>query len=362
MATVTVDRAQVMAYRVAALQLDRRVRRRPADLAVLDLGVQEYTPGSAQVALAARTSATLDDDRLLMVWAARGAPQLHRRAELPALARALWPISDADASARIAGPQIAEGAKLGIAAFTATAEAMREVVTRSMPRGEVSTEVSKRVPTSVTYDCRTCGARHISGALWQHAGLAGGVWVESRGPGATLAPIEGWPGVPTEAAGTDRLLETYLRLLGPATPAEVASYLGSKVTLIRPVWPTGLAEISVDGRTAWLPESSVAALRKAEPVPGVRLLPAMDALLQARDRDVLCRSGHIRSRSGGPSAILASCSSTARSRASGGRRWPVGRGWTSPSRRSASSHPGWSHRSVPRLTWSRRPAVRSRRG
>jgi hypothetical protein len=282
-----VDRAQVMAYRVAALQLDRRVRRRPADLAVADLGVQEYTPGSTRVALAARTSAALDDDRLLMVWAARGAPHLHRRSELPALARALWPVNDADASTRIASPQISEGAKLGIAAFTATAQAMQAVVTGSMPRGEVSTQVSARVPTSVTYDCRTCKARHISGALWQHAGLAGGVFVESRGSGATLAPIDGWPGVPKQAEGTGELITTYLRLLGPATPNEAASYLGTRAKNIRAVWPDGLAEVEVDGRTTWLPETSLDALRAAAPAEGVRLLPAMDALLQARDRDVL---------------------------------------------------------------------------
>ena len=286
-AVLKADRAQVMAYRVAALQLDRRVRKRPADLAVAALGVQEYTPDSARVALAARTTAKLDDDRLLMVWAARGAPHLHRRAELPTLARALWPVSDADASARIASPQISEGARLGIAAVTATAEAMRAVVTTSMPRGEVSTQVSARVPASVTYECPTCKARHISGALWQHAGLAGGVWVESRGSGATLAPIDDWPGVPTEAQGTDKLLSTYLRLLGPATPTGAAAYLGTKAKELRGVWPDGLAEIAVDGRKAWLPESSVDALRAAAPEPGVRLLPAMDPLLQARDREIL---------------------------------------------------------------------------
>jgi hypothetical protein len=286
-AVLKVDRAQVMAYRVGALQLDRRVRKRPADLAVLDLGVQDYTSDSTRVGLAARTSAKLDDDRLLMVWAARGAPHLHRRAELPALAAALWPFSDADASARIASPQIKEGAKLGIAAFTATAEAMRDVVTTSMPRGEASTQVSARVPKSVTYECRTCGARHISGALWQHAGLAGGVWVEARGSGATLAPIDKWPGVPTEASGTDGLIAAYLRLLGPATPAEVASYFGTKATEIRTVWPDGLAEIEVDGRKAWLPESAVPALRSASAESGIRFVPPMDALLQARDRNVL---------------------------------------------------------------------------
>ena len=84
-----VDRAQVMAYRVTALGLADRGRKRPADLDVLDLGVQEYTPGSVQVALAARTTAAPDDDRLVMVWAARGAPHLHRRAARVAESAAL---------------------------------------------------------------------------------------------------------------------------------------------------------------------------------------------------------------------------------------------------------------------------------
>src|SRR6266498_3458821 len=111
------DRAQVMAYRVAALGLAERGKDRPGDLAALDLGAQEYTPDSTQVALAARTSAELTDDRLIMVWAARGAPHLHRRKELRSLMNALWPVSDADASARINSAQIPEGVKLGIAAF-----------------------------------------------------------------------------------------------------------------------------------------------------------------------------------------------------------------------------------------------------
>jgi hypothetical protein len=259
---------------------------------VLDLGVQEYTPGSVQVGLAARTSAArvrvgLDDERLCTVWGVRGAPHLHRRAGLVALAEALWPLSDADAAARIAGNQIREGAALGIAAFTATAGAFREAVTAPMPRGEVSTRVSALVPPSLTYDCGPCGARHIAGTVFQQAGLAGGVLVESRGAGATLAPIGGWPGVPAAARGTGALLTTYLRLLGPAAPADVAGYLGTKAGALKAGWLGGLAEVEVDGRTAWLPEQSIDALRDAQPAAGTRLLPAMDALLQARDRDVL---------------------------------------------------------------------------
>jgi hypothetical protein len=282
-----VDRGQVMAYRVAALGLAERGRDRPADLGVLDLGVQEYTPGSAQVALAARTDADLADDRLLTVWAARGAPHLHRRRDLEALVPALWPVSDADAAARIRSAQIPAGGRLGIRAFAATATAFREVVHSAMPRGEASTRVSALVPRELTYDCRACGARHIAGNVWQHSGLAGGVQVESRGKGATLAPIADAPPQPAHNAGIDVLIRTYLRLLGPATPAEVAKYLGSSTAEIKRVWPPDLAEVEVDGRRTWLPESALSELAAAAPTPGVRFVPAMDALLQARDRDLL---------------------------------------------------------------------------
>ncbi|MEU7905950.1 DNA glycosylase AlkZ-like family protein [Actinoplanes sp. NPDC049118] len=303
-----VDRRQVMAYRVAALGLGRRGADRPGDLAVLDLGVQEYTPGSVQVALAARTDADLGDDRLLMVWAARGAPHLHRRGDLRTLVKALWPVSDADASARINSAQIPEGVKLGLKAFEATAGAFREVVTSSMPRGEASTRVSALVPRELTYDCRACGARHIAGNVWQHSGLAGGVEVESRGKDATLGPIRDAPPQPVRNAGIGALITTYLRLLGPATPVEVAKYLGSTAAEMKKVWPAGLTEVRVDGRVAWLPTSAVPELAGATAAPGVRLLPAMDALLQARDRDLLvperARQKELWKLLGNPGALL----------------------------------------------------------
>ena len=283
-----VDREQAMAYRVAALGLAARGSDRPGDLDVLDLGVQEYTPGSVQVALAARTGAALGDDRLLMVWAARGAPHLHRRRDLGKLVKALWPISDADASARINSAQIRQGVKLGITAFEVTAAAFREVVITSMPRGEASTQISRRVPRELTYDCRTCAARHIAGNVWQHSGLAGGVQVESRGKDATLGPIRDAPPQPGANEGIEDLIETYLRFLGPATPAEVAKYLGSAPAEIKKVWPAErLREVRLNGRRTWIPAGSSAALSSATPVAGVRFVPAMDPLLQARDRDVL---------------------------------------------------------------------------
>lgn len=280
-----VDREQVLAYRLAAQQLDR-VDAPPSKLAVLDLGVQDTPYGSARQALAARTTASLDDESLALVWATRGAPHLHRRADLVTLAAAIWPLSDADAISRITSTQIKQGAKLGLEAFTLTAEAMHEVVTEPLSKGAVSAAVSARIPESLTYWCRSCKAQHLSGALFQQVGLAGGLLLEPGAARTTLAPIDGWPGVPSAAAGTGALVTTYLRLLGPATLAEAAKFVGTTQGELKPVWPEGLVEVRVDGRSAWLPEDQVDLLG-APPPRLVRLLPPSDPYLQARDRELI---------------------------------------------------------------------------
>jgi hypothetical protein len=282
--SVLVDRSQVLAYRVAAQQLDRPDI--PVDrLAVLDIGVQDTPYGAAELALSARTPQATGG--LVPIWSVRGAPHLHRPADLPALAAALWPLSDADATARIAVTPIKEGAKLGIAAFAAAAGAMRTVVTEPMPKGEVSTAVSARVPESLTYRCRACAATHISGGLFQQVGVLAGVRLDRSRGDTWLAPLGDFPGIPTGAAGTADLVAAYLRLLGPATESEAAKFLDTTRAAARPAWPSGLAEVSVDGRRAWLPADRVDALRQAPRPEVVRLLAPSDPFLQARDRDLV---------------------------------------------------------------------------
>lgn len=284
--TVSVDRAQVLAFRVAAQQLDRPDV--PVDaLAVLDIGVQDTPYGSAVLAVSARSRGPLADAGLVPIWSVRGAPHLHRPADLTALAAALWPLSDADATARISVTPIKDGARLGIAAFTAAAGAMRDVVTGPMPKGEVSAAVSARVPQSLTYRCRACAATHISGGLFQQVGLFAGVRLDRSGGDTWLAPLTHPPGIPDTAAGTADLLTAYLRLLGPATESEAAKFLDTTRTAARPAWPSGLAEVSVDGRRTWLPADRIDALRSAPRPDVVRLLAPSDPFLQARDRDLV---------------------------------------------------------------------------
>jgi hypothetical protein len=310
-AVLDVDRERVIAYRVAAHELDRSVRD-PLALAVLDLGVQDTPVGSARLALAARTGSpagTAPGDEAVVVWSVRGAPHLHRRADLTRLAAALWPLSDADATARLPYTPIKEGARLGLAAFTAAAQAMHEVVRAPMAKGDVSTAVSAKVPASLTYWCEPCGAQHISGGLFQQVGLPAGVQVLPTGPGTTLAPLDGWPGVPTGSAGAPAVVTAYLRLLGPATKAEVAKFLGTSPTHAQRAWPDDLVEVRVAGRTGWLPADRAAALRSAPPPRLVRLLPGSDPFLQARDRDLLVPDKDRRAKLwpviGKPGAVLA---------------------------------------------------------
>jgi hypothetical protein len=308
MSVVRVTRRQVLAYRVAATGLHRGDTE-PADLAVTLLGVQDTPVGTARMAIAARTTADPADDRLAMVWSARGAPHLHRRADLSAVAAAYWPLSDADARARIDNPRIREGARLGRAAFVAAATALHDVVTEPMAKGEVSGAVSARIPASLTYWCEPCGARHLSGALFQQVGVAAGVeLVPGRGRSATLAPVDSWAGLPEAATGTDELVRTYLRLLGPATAAEAAAFIGTSRTELRAVWPDGLAEVSIDGATAWLPEDRLPPLRRPPEPPAVCLLPAGDPFLQARDRSLLApdrdRHAELWQVLGNPGALL----------------------------------------------------------
>lgn len=163
---LAVSRENALAYRIASQQL-HRVDADPSALAVLDLGVQDSAHGSALLALAARTSRPVEDPALILLWTVRGAAHLHRAADLPRLTTALWPLDDADATGRINTTPIRAGARLGLAAFVQAARAFRDVVRGPMPKGEVSTAVSARVDRSLTYDCGPCGARHISGALFQ---------------------------------------------------------------------------------------------------------------------------------------------------------------------------------------------------
>jgi hypothetical protein len=309
-----VDRGQVLAYRVAAHGLNR-ASRCLHDLAVLDLGVQDTPPGSTRLALAARLPSEpeiggADDSALTLAWSIRGAPHLHRQADLPTLAAALWPLSETDATTRLAGvgPRLKAAGVSGLAAVAATVDALRAVVTGPMTKGEMSAAVTERAPAALSAWCGACQARHIFDSLLRLAALPAGIRIEPGRSPVRFAPIPGWPDPPPDPSATATLVAAYLRLHGPASPAEVAGFLGTTRAEVGPVWPGKLAEVQIDGRRAWLPAARVATLREALPPRLVRLLPPGDPYLQARDREWLLPDKAHRAALwrpiGGPGAVL----------------------------------------------------------
>lgn len=297
-----VDRQQVLAFRIAAQEL-HRPHDESGKLAVLRLGVQDASQVAARLALATRLAG--DPERfagagfaeelraadLTLAWSHRGAPHLHHAADLPWVAQSLVPLDDGDAQARMAWQRrdVAEAGMPVTEALTTAAERLREVVGATMTKGAASEAVTKVLPPGLVRWCRRCQATHIHEQLMRLATLRAGVRLELDVSPATLTPIDGWEDVtrePDPATGR-RVIEEYLRVHGPATPAEASGFLGTTQSVAKRMWPDGLAAVDVDGKTAYLPEDALPALESPAEPSFVRLLPPADPLLQARDRAVL---------------------------------------------------------------------------
>lgn len=277
-----------MAYRIARQGL-HRTNTPVDDLDVVRLGVQDTPLGSARQSFSARTEANVDDHSLVRVWSLRASPFLHRANDLPWVATALWPHSERDALGKVAW-QRSVMQKSGITATEAlryTAEAFREVVTGPTVKGAASAAVSKVVPKALVSYCRGCQAEHVFESLFRLAALPAGMRLEPDTSPPVLVPIEDWPGIPDEQAGADDLIREFLRFVGPASMADVAAWLTTTQGELKEIWPAGLAEVDVDGRKAWLPESEMDLLRNPPEPPRARLLPTSDPFLQERNRMML---------------------------------------------------------------------------
>lgn len=292
-------REQVIAYRVAAQGLHRDTAS-VGRLAVLDIGVQEAMGQPAALAFAARLPARVSvrpgdlaigpGHRLALAWTLRGAPHVHRRRDLDAVAAAMWPLSEADAAGRLneSGPSVKRAGIAALDQFRLAVDAMREVVTSPTAKGAASTEVTRRIPAPMRRDCRVCKTHHVSDSAMRAAAPAAGLEMEPGTAPPVLVPRKGarLPSEP-DLAALAALAVSYLTLLGPAGVGEFAGYLEARRADVATAWPDGLAEVSVDGRAAWLPESCMKALRSAPAPEVVRLLGPFDPYLQARDRDLI---------------------------------------------------------------------------
>jgi hypothetical protein len=303
-----VTRQQVLGFRLRAQQLGRESGT-VADTAVLDIGVQDTGADGALWALAVRGVTEPPPDELATVWTIRGAPHDYRRADLPAVAAATAPFSDADAGKRIydaAKPLKAAGIP-NLAALDAVADAMRSIVTEPMVKGEMSARLTAVMDEPYRRFSRPCNAVHVYEMPFRLAALRAGLELE---PGTSPPILRPAPGLSPAADVPARLdvVRAYLRLLGPATPQHVAGYLDAPVKDVKARWPDDAVEVSVDGEQRWLLTADVD--RLDDPPPDATLLLApFDLYLQARDRPLLVpeedRAKELWRILGRPGAVLA---------------------------------------------------------
>ena len=287
--SASVTRAQVLAFRVRSQQLDRDAGTLD-DTAILDLGVQDTGPDGALWALALRgvPVGDLPPEALVTVWTVRGAPHVYRRADLAEVAAAVQPFSDEDAGKRIydaTKPLRAAGIS-NLDALNAVAANMRSVVTAPMVKGELSTRLTALMDRPYLRDCRPCGATHLYEMPFRLAALRAGLELQPGTSPPVLQPVPGLVPADDVPARLD-VVRGYLRLLGPATPQQVAGYLDAPVRDVRSRWPADAVEVVVDGEARSILSDDVDALTGTGRVRTTRLLGPFDLYLQGRDRSLL---------------------------------------------------------------------------
>jgi hypothetical protein len=284
---VKLTRRQVLGFRVRAQQLDRGTGTLD-DTAVLDIGVQDTGPDGGLWALAVRgvDVPALAGDELATAWTIRGAPHLYRRPDLPAVAAATAPFSDTDAGKRIydaAKPLKAAGIP-NVVALDTIAAAMRSIVTEPMVKGELSTRLTAVMDPPYVRPCVPCNAVHLWEMPFRLAALRAGLELQAGTSPPVLQPVPGL--VPAEEV-PDRfdVVRAFLRLLGPATPRQVAGYLDAPLKDVQARWPADAVEVDVEGEQRWLLSGDADGLE--DPPAFARLLGPFDLFLQARDRPLL---------------------------------------------------------------------------
>ncbi|GAB3320877.1 crosslink repair DNA glycosylase YcaQ family protein [Geodermatophilus aquaeductus] len=310
----TASARDVLAARVTAQQLDRGSGT-VADTAVLDLGVQDTGPDGALWALAVRgvDVGALDAGELALAWTLRGAPHLYRRADLPAVATATAPFSEADAAKRVfdaARPLRAAGIPV-LTALDTIAGRMREIVTEPTVKGEMSRRLSDALrvdgePGPYNRFCVPCDAVHLWEQPFRLSALRAGLELQPGTSPPVLQPVPGLAPAGTVPGRLD-VVRAYLHLLGPATHQHVAGYLDAPVTDVKAHWPEDAVEVTVDGQRRWLLADDVDRLG-AVPSGVTRLLGPFDLFLQGRDRETIAdpaRRKELWPTLGRPGAVLA---------------------------------------------------------
>jgi len=312
MSTVSVTRAALLRHRFGNQELHRATGdlASVADVAALDLGVQDTGPDGAAWALALRGAPlpTRDGwaDGLALAWTLRGAPHAYRAADLDAVATATAPYSEADAAKRIfdASKPLREAGLSILDALRTVADTLRELVTEPTPKGDVSGALNRVLPEPFLRECRPCNAIHIYEQPFRLAALQAGLVLRPDTSPPVLEQVPGFDGPRYATAGGEAdprfdPIRAVLHLAPGSTQRDVTKVIDGAAADVKARWPDDVVEVRVEGEAPprpaarrWALAGDAAALADApEPAdadePTLRLLGPFDPYLQLQDRELL---------------------------------------------------------------------------
>ncbi|GAB7038357.1 winged helix DNA-binding domain-containing protein [Catenuloplanes niger] len=286
-----VTREQVLGFRIRAQQLDRAAGTGSVeDTALLDYGAQDTGPDGALWALQTRgvDTASVPDDALSMLWTLRGGPHLYRRADLAQVAAAVAPFDDDDAGKRIydASKPLRQAGIGNLEALDQVAAQMRKIVSKPTVKGDVSGRLAAVLDPPHLRFCKPCGVTHAWEMPFRLAAIRAGLELE---PGTSPPVLRRIPGFRVSRTVPPRfdVIRTYLRLLGPATPKQVAAFLDAPVKAVTARWPADVTEVVVAAQKRSILTADLDALTAGPAADVTRLLGPYDLFVQAKDRELL---------------------------------------------------------------------------
>src|SRR5262249_27255766 len=135
-------------------------------LGMLTLGLQDAPSGGADLGLAVRTAdpRAADDADLVRVLGVRGAPHVHRRADLPRLRAELRPRRPEELLGWLAGhgPAFLSSGIDGLAVLDQVVDLLRSRFPgEQATKGELSGAISSALPAPARPWCAGCGVEHV---------------------------------------------------------------------------------------------------------------------------------------------------------------------------------------------------------
>ncbi len=188
-------------------------------------------------------------------------------------------------------------------ALDVASEAVRDVLADGPHvKSEFHRQLTARVPADLRWWFKGCGERHVHPSLWRATGIRGVLAIVGRDG---RSPVYGAPppAPPVEDPG-GALARRYLQVHGPTTPLLFRYW--AYLTL-----PHAKRLLARAGELAQLGDRWVLAEDTALDAPepkGARLLPNLDPLASAKDREILVPDEAVRKRIwrslGGPGMAL----------------------------------------------------------